>query len=608
MNRKKVDSVLKGIAAAGLTVGGVSTITGPDVVMAATVEEEIKQQNQSENDTASDSVSDTPSESGSDSQFESLENDNLGSETNLAAAYIDDKNVAPVAVEDASVEQVDQSTSISIRESELLSESVSASVSASDEGSTLSSLSESASKSVSSISASESQMASQAASESESMSISLSGSVSEGDSASLSNSASTSELNVEYNKVHSEFVENGYENEYLENLIRDIEAAKQKTQAELDWYKAKGIDLHVYHDGHNYYTIANDLAELLIKYSFYQEGIVDGINYSKWDNGGYTNNSVKVSYTANGQEQYAYFDYVTVDQNGVALTNPDGSALKNNGSHNPNNVSGIMIVKKTVAYTDNGKILNIDIQEGKTVYKVDGQEIPAENVRLNEDGTYTVSYKKSTETATGSTEAAISYDRNASWGNQYFDEKGIIKNAESIKNTNGSDWNNDFTEAYYTGDGTLGVIDMLKDPQGNERYGTARFRTLVDENGNTVSLQLKDFHWNNNTWHWRDVTKGVLVINNVEYYYNTASLSDKGNGQYELSAYRVDGEHWWADTIKLTAQGTRVSNEEINGNFKPSFVASGKETTYVAKNGETKNGNFAAKGDYYFSQDDYEKG
>ena len=137
MNRKKVDSVLKGIAAAGLTVGGVSTITGPDVGMAATVEEEIKQQNQSENDTASDSVSDTPSESGSDSQFESLENDNLGSETNLAAAYIDDKNVAPVAVEDASVEQADQSTSISIRVSELLSESASASVSASDEGSTL---------------------------------------------------------------------------------------------------------------------------------------------------------------------------------------------------------------------------------------------------------------------------------------------------------------------------------------------------------------------------------------------------------------------------------------------------------------------------------------
>ena len=90
------------------------------------------------------------------------------------------------------------------------------------------------------------------------MSISLSGSVSEGDSASLANSASTSELNSEYNKIHSEFVENGYENEYLENLIRDIEAAKQETQAELDWYTKNGKMLYEDHGGHNYYTVAND--------------------------------------------------------------------------------------------------------------------------------------------------------------------------------------------------------------------------------------------------------------------------------------------------------------------------------------------------------------
>ena len=35
MNKKKVDSILKGITAAGIAMGGVSSIQGVDMVMAA---------------------------------------------------------------------------------------------------------------------------------------------------------------------------------------------------------------------------------------------------------------------------------------------------------------------------------------------------------------------------------------------------------------------------------------------------------------------------------------------------------------------------------------------------------------------------------------------
>lgn len=71
MNKKKVDSVLKGVAAAGLAIGGVSTIQGADVVMAATLSES-ENQADSENDLTSDSMSDTPSESQSESSVDSV--------------------------------------------------------------------------------------------------------------------------------------------------------------------------------------------------------------------------------------------------------------------------------------------------------------------------------------------------------------------------------------------------------------------------------------------------------------------------------------------------------------------------------------------------------
>ena len=96
MNKKKVDSILKGVAAAGLAIGGVSSIQGVDVVMAAEISDSASMSDSdSENASTSDRASDSPSESRSDSQSESATSEsgaddvaNQGSETEQTVGTI----------------------------------------------------------------------------------------------------------------------------------------------------------------------------------------------------------------------------------------------------------------------------------------------------------------------------------------------------------------------------------------------------------------------------------------------------------------------------------------------------------------------------------------
>ena len=59
MNSKKVNSVLKGVAVAGATIGGVSSIQGADVVMAAELESNSADSMSSDVASQSESVSDS---------------------------------------------------------------------------------------------------------------------------------------------------------------------------------------------------------------------------------------------------------------------------------------------------------------------------------------------------------------------------------------------------------------------------------------------------------------------------------------------------------------------------------------------------------------------
>lgn len=63
MNKKKVDSILKGVTAAGLTIGGVSSIQGADMVMAQMVESTASETTEMESDIEAASTSAETSQS-----------------------------------------------------------------------------------------------------------------------------------------------------------------------------------------------------------------------------------------------------------------------------------------------------------------------------------------------------------------------------------------------------------------------------------------------------------------------------------------------------------------------------------------------------------------
>ena len=76
MNKKKINSVLKSMAAAGLAIGGISSIQGADMVMAATMDEstseETTQEAGKEVASTSTSVSENQSESTTETPSDSV--------------------------------------------------------------------------------------------------------------------------------------------------------------------------------------------------------------------------------------------------------------------------------------------------------------------------------------------------------------------------------------------------------------------------------------------------------------------------------------------------------------------------------------------------------
>lgn len=274
MNKKKVDSILKGVAAAGLAIGGVSSIQGVDVVMAAEISDSASMSDSdSENASTSDRASDSPSESRSDSQSESATSEsgaddvaNQGSETEQTAVAakpaakaarrvmpasegtsVGDTGDATVAnandggkdadetnpADETTKENGDekntnntttenetgigsQITSVSVEESELVSDSAIASAS---------------------VSAGDSELASASASASlfeNSLSTSVASKESEYQSASTSLSEQMSEAESLYQIKQSEFDASGVRDEYLESLITDINNKQKKLQDVLD--------------------------------------------------------------------------------------------------------------------------------------------------------------------------------------------------------------------------------------------------------------------------------------------------------------------------------------------------------------------------------------
>ena len=258
------------------------------------------------------------------------------------------------------------------------SASYSASESLKSEDDSLTSVSDAASQSTS-------ESASASATESESLSESMASTsvtLNESDIASQSTNYSMLESDAQsiFNSTSTVFKENGLEDEYLENLINQIKEAQKKVQDALQ--AAKDAGQHVDHktDGNNYYQYADELANLLIQYKFYQEDRVKDIQHSEWDSSGYTNNHVKVTYTgSDGKQHTEYFDYVTADSADRRLDEVDKNKKwwESEKKENPDYIDHIYVTKKEVTSAQlldtNGNEIETFIHMGIEQYKINGK-------------------------------------------------------------------------------------------------------------------------------------------------------------------------------------------------------------------------------------------
>ena len=603
MSKKKVENLLKGVAITGATVGGASVLGDANLAYAAELgEEEANAMAQGE---VVLQVTREQTEQQLQTSIESIEEE----KTVQQAVEENEKQLEEVdlTVENQAVSELAAaSESAATSESNLMSEqtmySESASTSLSTEDSTIESTSESAATSLSSenseIASTSTAASESAASENESLSTAI------------------SEAEEAYNSASTSFSEEGYQDDYLEDLIHQIEVAR----AEVEAAQQKAIESNQYLDheskSNNYYGAGDKLANLLIQYAFYQEGYVGEITYSQWDSSSYHTNSVKVTYIdSTGATKYAYFDYVTVDSDGNALVSGFYDSPNYGSEHdNPYVVDGIMVVKKTVQYTDAyGNILTWKYEtetgaDGKeqTVcrYYVNGSALRSDvAVNVSGDGTFTLSWSN----AGADAKVVAVTEENPGYKSYIYDAAdGIVYHDLGMYANAGNEWNNDLVG--YTrnsADTTVGVVQT--DAEGNTVVST-----LIDKNGNTLKLVKKDVDWTNpDQWKWAirgktDYT--AFSIGGKTYYYYNADIIDKHNGTYILTGYFDEsGASHRKQEIKLyTAASARTSSDS----FSPAFVArkgDGSEV-YTNKLGEVKNGNFGVKGYNYFTLDDFNKG
>ena len=423
MNKKKVDSILKGVTAAGIAIGGVSTIQGADMVMAQEIENQVNDQTSQSASSMSDRMSDTPSESRSESEVnQASENQSeIASEETSASqtestseqsanstsveeteatseteAVSQQKKSAPgkmvafkAAANNVAAASLENETQADENGNQTLEEaSLSASASVSTEDSEIYSASESASNSFADEKSMLDSQSQSAASESASESLAYSESLSTLESENKAYSESLSTAQSVYDSTSTAFAQNGKMDAYLEKLIKQIDAEKAAISERLknaergkdlstikwDLIKTNSDGTTSVEKNADCWKHMDYLADLLIRYSFKQQENVEEITFSTWESSNGTGNYVKVEYKDNnGNTQTAYFDYVTTDKNGKVLTDQNGE--NNNTSKNTGEVAGIAVLKKTPNIKESfiwGTYLDGFKKSGKDVKYTDG--------------------------------------------------------------------------------------------------------------------------------------------------------------------------------------------------------------------------------------------
>ena len=392
MKQKKVNSLLKGVAGVGAALGGAAAFTDADVVYAA------ESENQSEKSEAP-VIEELAAQSAS--QVVAISQANSGSAANSNSIVLSnsDSTSTLASTSDSIVDSNSEATSTSVSDSQsaVIKDSASASAVESGISSEVTSLNSdmaSLSNESDSISAKQSEditLSESASTYSEEQSTSLANSHSIAMSQYASASAELSTAVSEYNSQSMVFQENNYEDEYLEELIKQISEA----QANVAAAKQTAIDDGISLNEAGYYTAADELANLLVQYSFYQEGYVGGIDYSDWVSTKHDNNYVKVGYDEDGE---AYFDYVNsdADNENDGAPNADGKHIWENEAVDAENVDYITVVIKTPVYTStSGNTLTCKTDEQgnlKYTLTVDGKKKDVSNVEKDKDGNYKVTY------------------------------------------------------------------------------------------------------------------------------------------------------------------------------------------------------------------------
>lgn len=395
MKKKKVNSILKGMAGIGVTLGGISVLTDADLVYAAELDEELSEQEETPALEQQASQSAAEAESVSNANSVSLDGSNSDVQTTSGS------NADSAATSDSAV----QSTSGSNSDLAVASDSLVQSTSTADSGT-----------------ASESYAAVESTSESNVSAVeSMSGSMSDSAASETSEYKSLSEVAYQidslYHSASTAFEEKHYNDPYLEKLLSDIAAAQEKAEATTN--------------AGSYYRAADKLANLLIQYKFYQEGYVGDIEYSQWVSDRNVQNYVRVTYIAkDGSTNYAYFDYVTEDADGNVLFGTKDESNRAKFDH-------IQLLEKAPIFENQASegetkdefSFETDTEGNILRYQLNGKDISEGTVEFVDELSGKVTSKKTT-TVTGNNYTGYTVTETT----QELDENGDVTNTvEQVK-------------------------------------------------------------------------------------------------------------------------------------------------------------------------------
>ncbi len=423
------------------------------------------------------------------------------------------------------------------------------------------------------------------------------------------------------------------EDEYLASLKAEV---KKNEKAYLDYVDSckdtyrgyNEISTWDYDDdllGWKYQEKSDNFMKSLLQYRLYEQfGAKDvtfediyhetdyGIrNYATYD---HINDYIKVSYTdANGVKHTEYFDYVSIDKDGIALVDQDGGSTSK--SVDPDYTSGLMLVKKEVAYIFNdiygAHRLTWDIEDGKQVnYKVDGKALATdEHVEVNEDGSYKVVKDPYTVDNKG---VSIS-------GHEYSYEVTMYDNAgntyEKAQTSDGLDGaGNMLPNVYVKMDDWVphsGQLGICEDAQigWSSRYGmnagTGTYVAFCDKDGNDVFVRSTYDRWGNQ----KEV---IVTINGKEYKYdNDGGLKKDATKEGCYLLYIKNANYGEKRYVELYLSHTEAGYSK---EFNPYFVRTGKsynETKYydyrTGRGSHEHDGNFDEKGYYFYSSKDFDE-